>query len=98
MHGRVVGELLGEAVPLAASTQAKDHGVQDSALVDAGAPGTLWWIVLFEDRLDLLPQLVWHAPDSGKRLLFGWAFGHWDLLFARIAEDSNRSQGFEIVS
>src|SRR3954447_3173186 len=36
--------------------------------------------------------------DSGKRLLFGWAFGHWDLLFARIAEDSNRSQGFEIVS
>ena len=55
MHGTIVGELAREAVPLAASPERGDDRVQGDALVYTGATGFLRWIVLFEDRLDLLP-------------------------------------------
>jgi hypothetical protein len=68
MHRAIVGELAREAVPLAATPEPEDDRVQ-GALVYAGATSLLRWIVLFEYQLDLLPQLVRHAPDRREPLL-----------------------------
>ena len=86
-------ELLRQAVSLAAGAEPEDDSVQCASSMRSKTLGLLGRVVLLEDRFDLLPQLVRHAPDRRSRLLFGWAFGHRGLLFARVAEDSNRSKG-----
>jgi hypothetical protein len=58
MHGGVIRKLFGHPVPLAAASHSEDDRVQGGALVYAGTPRFPWWVVLGEDRFDLLPQLV----------------------------------------
>src|SRR3954453_18632652 len=99
MHRGVVGELLGQVVPLATGTQSEDDGVQGGPLVDAPPTGALGRIAFGEDRLDLLPQLVGHAPDGGKRLCFGSELlPHWGLLSSGITGIIADCEGFEIIT
>jgi hypothetical protein len=65
MNGRVVGKLFWQPVPLAAASQPKDYRVKDGTLVHPRASGSLRWIMLGKDRLDLLPQLIRHTPNRG---------------------------------
>src|SRR5215210_5547388 len=45
MHGRVVGELVGQSVPLAAASHPEDDRIQGGSLVHAGPSGALRRIV-----------------------------------------------------
>src|SRR5215204_1303408 len=63
MNGGIVGKLCGQPVPLTAASQPKDDRVKGGALVHPRAPGPLRWVMLGKDRLDLLPQLIRHAPN-----------------------------------
>jgi hypothetical protein len=98
MHRGVVGELLGEVVPLATGAQSEDDGVQGGPLVDTPTSGALRWIALGEDRFDLLPQLVGYAPDGGKGLFLGIVLANRGLLSSGIVQMIADQESFEIVS
>jgi hypothetical protein len=53
---------------------------------------------LREDRFDLLPQFVGHAPEGGKRLLLGSEHAHRGLLSLGIAGMITDRERFEIVT
>src|SRR4051794_999924 len=98
MHRGVVGELLGQVVPLATGAQSEDDGVQGGPLVDTPTSGALGRIALGEDRFDLLPQLVGHAPNGGKGLCLGIVLANRSLLSSGIVEMIADREGFEIVT
>jgi hypothetical protein len=70
MHRRIVGELTGEAVPLAAGAKPEDNGVQASALIDAGPPSLLGRIVL-SCRMG---SIIFSHSSSGTRQIAGSGF------------------------
>jgi hypothetical protein len=98
MHRGVVGELLGQVVPLATGAQSEDDSVQGGPLVDTPTSGALGRIALGEDRFDLLPQLVGHAPNGGKGLCLGIVLANRSLLSSGIVEMIADREGFEIVT
>lgn len=66
MHGAVVGEVVGQLVPLAARSRPENHGVERRPRVDAATPCLGRWIVLGKDALDHRPQIVRHGPEGGE--------------------------------
>src|SRR3954470_12790564 len=90
MHRGVVGEVLGEAVPLATGAQSEDDSVQGGPLVDAPSAGALGWIML-SARMGSIFSHNW----SGTRQMVGSGFS-WKS--CSLIEVSSRSDIAEIIA
>ncbi len=100
MDGTIVTKSLGQMVPLATTTQAKDNSVKDWPWVDPLATSGFGRVSLQDNWLNFLPQIVRNLPNSFQRL----SFPHWFHCFhlhpfgGSIKYVSNSVQGFEIVT
>jgi len=68
MYGTVVGEVLGQLVPLTAAAHAKDYRIQRTMRVDAAAPGVLGRIEFLDNWFYGVPQFFRHVPNRRQRL------------------------------
>jgi len=63
MDTAVIGETVGQSVPLAAGPETKDDGVQSSSLVNPWPTSTRCGIVFRQDWHDPVPEGIRHFPD-----------------------------------
>ena len=76
MNGRIVAELPGQVVPLAAAAHLIDDAVERRPRVDTRAPRLTGWIPLVQNGLNDTPQFVADLPNGGKRLDLAFLSGH----------------------
>ena len=83
MDRRVVAELIGQMVPLAAAAHLVDDAVEGRSLVDAVPSRPTGRVQLGQNVLNDLPQFVVDFPNGGERLNRTLLLGHPWLLKRR---------------
>jgi len=76
MDGRIVAELPGQVVPLAAAAHLVDDAVERRPLIDAVPSRVTGWVQFVQNGLNDVPQFVADLPNGGKRLDPTFSSGH----------------------